>query len=783
MSRSAAHAIALCIVSLFPLVASAAGPELVSVAKIWDQGKHNAFTDLIRWHDTWYCTFREADAHVGGDGQLRVLESADGDKWQSAALIGEKAIDLRDPKLSITPDDRLMIVAGGSVYEGTTLKGRQPRVTFSKDGREWTPPQRVLSEGEWLWRVTWHGGKAYGVSYNADERTSPAAQKAAKTGKVESGPAEWKLKLVASSDGVKYDLVTHLDVPGHPNETTLQFMPDGEMIALVRREGGTKLGWIGRSRAPYKEWTWKETQHQVGGPNFIRLPDGALWAACRSYPGGAKTALARMTAEGDYQPALTFPSGGDTSYAGLVWHDGLLWMSYYSSHEGKTSIYLAKIKVPLDAEKIGARLEPMVDEYLIDRFVGSAKLVVQKPTPREVVLTADAPWEGNTSAYYTVFRDSERFRMYYRGSHFNEQTKKESHREVACYAESSDGIHWTKPDLGLFEFDGSKHNNIVWDGEGTHCFTPFLDSNSAAKPDARYKAVTRVKGGLLALRSADGIHWTLMAEKPVITKGAFDSQNLAFWDSHLGKYREYHRMFRGVRDIMTGTSDDFLHWTEPEFLDYPGSPPEHLYTNTVQQYPGAPHILIGFPTHFLPATQQTEPTFMVSRDGQSFRRYTEAVIPTTAPANRDGNRSNYMAWGLVRLPSDKDRWSVFAKEAYYTGTGSRVRRFTYRTDGLVALTADAKGGEAVTRPIEFRGSKLFLNYKAAPKGSLRVELQDADGKPLTSFAAADCRPLRGDAIDAVAGWVNGSDVTSFAEQPVRLRFVLTDAELFAFRFE
>jgi hypothetical protein len=323
----------------------AAEPELVSVKKIWDQGKHNAFTDLIRWHDKWYCTFREADAHVGGDGELRVLESADGERWESIALVSEKGIDLRDPKFSITPNDRLMIVAGGSVYGGTTtLKGRQPRVTFSKDGRQWTPPQRVLTEGEWLWRVTWHGGKAYGVSYNAQERTSAAAQEAAKTGKAPPGPADWKLKLVASSDGVKYDLVAHLDVPGHPNETTLRFLPDGEMVALVRREGGNGLAWIGRSQPPYTSWTWKETSHRVGGPNFIRLPDGALWAAGRSYPGGAKTVLAKMTAAGDYTPVLTFPSGGDTSYAGLVSHDGLLWMSYYSSHEGKTSIYLAKVK-------------------------------------------------------------------------------------------------------------------------------------------------------------------------------------------------------------------------------------------------------------------------------------------------------------------------------------------------------------------------------------------------------------------------------------------------------
>jgi hypothetical protein len=342
------------------LIAGAAGgparagePELISVTRIWDHAPHNAFTDLIRWRDKWYCTFREADGHVGGDGKLRVLESADGQAWKSVALIEEEGIDLRDPKLSITPDDRLMIVAGGSVYRGgKTLLGRQPRVTFSKDGREWTPPRRVLSEGEWLWRVTWHEGRAYGVSYNAAARQTREAQEATKsTGPVSSEPADWKLKLVVSTDGINYDLITHLGVPGHPNETTLRFLPGGEMMAMVRREGGNTFGWIGTSKPPYKEWKWHETTHRFGGPNFICLPDGSLWAVSRSYPspgrkgegGGTKTVLARLTRD-SYEPVLTFPSGGDTSYAGLVWHEGLLWVSYYSSHEKKASIYLAKVR-------------------------------------------------------------------------------------------------------------------------------------------------------------------------------------------------------------------------------------------------------------------------------------------------------------------------------------------------------------------------------------------------------------------------------------------------------
>src|SRR5262245_57913457 len=111
-------------------------PEILSVEKIWDAGKHNAFTDLVRWHDKFWCTFREADGHVGGDGVVRVLVSDDGTKWESAAGLTEKGIDLRDPKFAITPDDRLMLVMGGSHYEGKTLLGRWPRVAFSKDGKE-----------------------------------------------------------------------------------------------------------------------------------------------------------------------------------------------------------------------------------------------------------------------------------------------------------------------------------------------------------------------------------------------------------------------------------------------------------------------------------------------------------------------------------------------------------------------------------------------------------------------------------------------------------------------
>ena len=302
-------------------------PEIVEVFKIWDEAPHSAFTDLIRFDGKWYCTFREADSHAGGkDGKIRIVVSKDGDKWDSSALLTEDNVDLRDPKLSITPDGRLMLVMGGSVYEGKKFISRQPRVAFSKDGCNWTGPQKILSEGDWLWRVTWHKKKAYGVSYRAEAENN------------------WPLTLFTTEDGLKYEEVCKLDVPGNANETTLRFLPSGEMTALVRREGGSKKAWVGESESPYKRWTWKETAHQIGGPNFIILPDGTMYAGGRNYIDKVSTMIGLLALD-DYKPILTLPSGGDTSYPGMVWYENLLWVSYYSSHEGKASIYLAKIKL------------------------------------------------------------------------------------------------------------------------------------------------------------------------------------------------------------------------------------------------------------------------------------------------------------------------------------------------------------------------------------------------------------------------------------------------------
>ena len=418
---------------------------------------------------------------------------------------------------------------------------------------------------------------------------------------------------------------------------------------------------------------------------------------------------------------------------------------------------------------IAGRLELFVDDHLIGETEGDVRRQLMRPAPKEVVLVTGEPWEGNTSGYYTVFQDGEVYRMIYRGWQHDEQMKA-THREVTCYAESKDGIHWEKPKLGLFEWEGSKENNIVWLGPGTHNFTAFRDGNPATPAESRYKALGGAGGGLVPFESPDGIHWKLAQKKPVITNGAFDSQNLAFWDTDRREYRAYWRYFgNGVRAIRTATSKDFIHWANEADLKYPeGTPTEHLYTNAVQKYFRAPHLFIGFPTRYEPKSQQVEPILMTSRDGQFFQRYADAVIPRMAPKDRNHNRSNYMVWGMFQLPGKPGEISVYGTENYYERTPGRVRRFVYRVDGFVALSGGADGGSVTTKPLKFKGQRLLLNYVVHSGGTLTVEALDESGK-----LTGESEPLKGDAVrcsrpvEAAARPQQGHDSTAVQDEERR----------------
>ncbi|MCC6442647.1 MAG: hypothetical protein IT210_04205 [Armatimonadetes bacterium] len=467
-----------------------------------------------------------------------------------------------------------------------------------------------------------------------------------------------------------------------------------------------------------------------------------------------------------------------------------------------------------EAIDIGSRRELFVDEFLIERREG-AELRLHPPAAKEIVLAHDAPWEGSGCGYHTIFRDGDILRMYYIAADLtNEDASVMASRPLyACYAESRDGIHWIKPSLGLVEFAGSKENNILWTTPQTDNFMVFKDANPACRPGEEYKAVTSGAGGLWALKSSDGLRWKHLKDKPIITKGAFDTLNVAFWDPIRKHYWAYIRDFHnGLRDIRVSTSEDFLTWAEPVILRFEDSPDEQLYTNQVQPYYRAPHLFVGFPTRYverawspsfdaLPdaphrqgrmkfspryGTAITDGLFMTSRDGRTFRRWGEAFIrPGIERKDNWLYGDGYQNWGLIETapedPTAPPVLSLYANENHWK-TASRLRRYTIRIDGFVSLNAPLKGGEVLTRPIRFTGGKLRLNFATSAAGSLRVEIQDAAGKPIPGYALSDCDEIFGDALDRAITWKGGSDVRQLAGQPVRLRIDLRDADLYALRF-
>jgi len=301
--------------------------QLVFFRKIWDRAPHNAFTDLILFKGSWYCVFREGKRHSSDDGKLRIIASNDGNTFYSAALLSSPIVDLRDPKITVTPDNRLMLNAAAALRQPPEFR-HQSLVWFSADGRNWSEPAKIGDPNMWLWRITWYKGVAYSIGYSTSKRQF--------------------VRLYTSRDGAEFStLVDNLFDIGYPNETSMIFHPDDTCLCLLRRDATPHAAQLGIAKPPYKDWAWKYLSVRLGGPHMLRLPDGRIVASGRLYEGRVRTSLLWLDPEaGTLTEFLTLPSGGDTSYPGLVLHNGLLWVRYYSSHEGKTSIYLAKVKLP-----------------------------------------------------------------------------------------------------------------------------------------------------------------------------------------------------------------------------------------------------------------------------------------------------------------------------------------------------------------------------------------------------------------------------------------------------
>ena len=449
---------------------------------------------------------------------------------------------------------------------------------------------------------------------------------------------------------------------------------------------------------------------------------------------------------------------------------------------------------------IGSRREVFVDQYLIERMEGT-RLALHRPHDEGPVLKFDKPWEGAFCGYCTVIKDGGKFLFYYRG--LAEAGKDYDSQEVTCYAESRDGIHVTKPNLGIFEINGTKNNNVILAGAApvTHNFCPFLDAHKGVDKAERYKALGGShESGLLGYVSGDGIHWRKLQEEPLITKGAFDSQNVSFWSESEKCYLCYFRTWsEGYRGISRTTSKDFLHWSEPVEMSYGDTVREQLYTNQTQPYFRAPHIYVATAARFMPGSQIltaeeaerlnvnpgyfkdcSDGVLMSSRGGNSYdRTFTEGFIRPGVGLENWVSRTNYPALNVVQTgPAEM---SVYVNHNY-AQTSAHLRRYVMRVDGFASVNAPYQGGSMMTKALNFKGNKLLLNFATSAAGSIKIEIQDQEGKPIPGYTLKDCKELVGNFIERKVSWKGGMDVSSLEGREVRLCFEMKDADLYAVQF-
>jgi hypothetical protein len=445
---------------------------------------------------------------------------------------------------------------------------------------------------------------------------------------------------------------------------------------------------------------------------------------------------------------------------------------------------------------IGTDRQLFVDDLIVDQL-DKVQLKLHPPTPRETCLRLDQPWEGTTSWCPVVFRDTDRYRMWYRAQEENDHC-------FTAYAESTDGIHWERPALGQTTFNDSSANNICIDHSDIKNVAVFRDDNASAPADARYKAVGRSTGGrparINSMVSADGIHWRLAQDGPLIVAPEddpqFDSPLSAFWDVRRQCYAIYVRGWcpdgaeRRIRAIRFTTSTDFIHWEPWQYTKIIDAAqwPWHLYTNAAHPYHRAP-IYLMFPKRFLPERNfldnweyegLSDILFLAGRDGTHFSLpCREAFLRPGRDMENWHERSIFIAPWVVDTADDE--MSLYSVQHYRTAS-VHIRRLTLRTDGFVSLHANGAAGSVLTRLLTFDGEHLEINYATSAAGSLRIAILDENGAPIPGFSLHDCNEIFGDEITRVVSWKNGANVGTLAGQVVRLRFALEEADLFSFRF-
>jgi hypothetical protein len=457
---------------------------------------------------------------------------------------------------------------------------------------------------------------------------------------------------------------------------------------------------------------------------------------------------------------------------------------------------------------IGSEKMLFVDSEFIEKLDG-AQLRLHPPRKTgERLIESEYPWESATINWFSVLKDGDKYRMWYECYDIDGWPTADD--TSFCYAESTDGVHWIKPKLGLVSYQGSKDNNILFRMVGAdryrsrvHGSCVFVDPSAPA--EARYKCVSQ---GLFqgigerphyvaGMTSPDGLNWTRHAEPICLTFA--DSQYSAFWDESQRKYSLYGRVGgRGGRAIGRSTSDRFDRFTpltESCVLQVEANdPPEaDLYNPACQQYPGASGLYLMFPSLFRHREDTLEVRLAVSRDGArwTWPEREKPFIPLGSTGDFDSG-SVYMANGAC-VPTG-DEFSF-----YFSGSPLKhaevelpqlkqaknqrvITRAVAPKDRLVSVSAAAVDASIETRLLQFTGNRLVVNATARTAGRVRVGLLDAEGKPIASRSAADCQALTEDKISWTVSWSDGQDVAPWSGKPVRLRIEFRDADIFGFQF-
>lgn len=452
---------------------------------------------------------------------------------------------------------------------------------------------------------------------------------------------------------------------------------------------------------------------------------------------------------------------------------------------------------PID---VGSRKQLFIDRKFIEHSEG-VRLTMNPPRKTgERNIVPDKPWENHrVGGYTTVMEDEGVYKMYY------DAISTDGSRWL-CLATSTDGIHWEKPNIGIVEYQGSTQNNIIWPPQRAphepNCV--FKDTNPNCPPDQRYKMLCSYQSpgkpnGTWVAVSGDGIHFRLLSDKPSFRPS--DTGNIAFWDGRINRYVAFVRMWDPMRKVGRCEFDDPADFGPARTVfgyDEYDPPDMDFYTNACIKYPYADDAYFIFPSAYFhypepPAGKYrndgpVDIRLAVSRDGIGWHRVDRRpFIPLGVQGSFDDS-AMYMILGFIR--KDPEIWMYYAGYDFTHGAYSiaddknkgAISRVVLRTDGWVSADAGYSGGSFTTPLITFTGGRLELNIETGVAGSAKVEVIGADGLPVPGFTLDDCDPIRLSWIDKTVTWKGKPDVSALAGQPIRLRFVMRGAKLYAFQF-